>query len=663
VQSTAVSLPDRRTTTRRITSLFAPYRGQVTLVASLIVITGVMGIANPLLIRYIFDDALFVAGGPNLRLLSIFVGAMTVITLSSAAIGVWQTLIANRLGNRVMQDLRDRLFEHLQTMDLAFFTSTRTGQIQSRLGNDVGGIQSVVTDTASSILSNVVTVSSAVVAMALLSWRLTIVSLLVLPLFVYFQIRVGRRRRLVASDTQASLADMSAITEESLSVSGMLLSKVFNRQAAEVARYRAENARQAQLQVTKTMTGQWFFAIVQSFFNLLPALIYLVAGLVLAGVLLPGAAGSLTAGILVAFTTLQSRLLFPLIRMLQVAVEVQTSLALFTRIFEYLDLKPQITDRPGARALEPAEVSGHVRFEHVWFRYPEPRPLVALDNGGDPGGERIALDPAARDGSGPAARDGDGTLDPQGWILRDLDLEIRPGQLAALVGPSGSGKTTTSYLIPRLYDVTEGRLTIDGVDVRDVTLSSLTDQIGMVTQDTYLFHASVRENLRYANPDAGDDELVAAARAANIHDTIMRFEDGYDTIVGERGYRMSGGEKQRLSIARVILADPRILILDEATSALDTTSERLVQQALEPLMAQRTTLAIAHRLSTILAADVIFVLVDGQLVEQGTHAELLDRGGHYARLYEEQFGGGEVEARCADGVILPSGRVLADVDR
>jgi ATP-binding cassette subfamily B protein len=693
VQSTAVSLPDRRTTTRRITSLFAPYRGQVTLVASLIVITGVMGIANPLLIRYIFDDALFVAGGPNLRLLSIFVGAMTVITLSSAAIGVWQTLIANRLGNRVMQDLRDRLFEHLQTMDLAFFTSTRTGQIQSRLGNDVGGIQSVVTDTASSILSNVVTVSSAVVAMALLSWRLTIVSLLVLPLFVYFQIRVGRRRRLVASDTQASLADMSAITEESLSVSGMLLSKVFNRQAAEVARYRAENARQAQLQVTKTMTGQWFFAIVQSFFNLLPALIYLVAGLVLAGVLLPGAAGSLTPGILVAFTTLQSRLLFPLIRMLQVAVEVQTSLALFTRIFEYLDLKPQITDRPGARALEPGEVSGHVRLEHVWFRYPEPRPLAALDNAGDPGGERIALDPAtrdgsaaaarnvngsgsaaregdgsgpvapARDGSGPVARAGDGTFDPQGWILRDLDLEIRPGQLAALVGPSGSGKTTTSYLIPRLYDVTEGRLTIDGVDVRDVTLSSLADQIGMVTQDTYLFHASVRENLRYANPDASDDELVAAARAANIHDTIMRFEDGYDTIVGERGYRMSGGEKQRLSIARVILADPRILILDEATSALDTTSERLVQQALEPLMAQRTTLAIAHRLSTILAADVIFVLVDGQLVEQGTHAELLDRGGHYAKLYEEQFGGGEVEARCADGVVLPSGRVLADVDR
>jgi ATP-binding cassette subfamily B protein len=601
-----------------------------------------MGIVNPVLIRYIFDSALFVEGGPKLDLLGLFVAAMAVVTLASAVIGVWQTFIANRLGNRVMQDLRDRLFAHLQTMDLAFFTSTRTGQIQSRLGNDVGGIQSVVTDTASSILANIVTVLSAVVAMTVLSWRLTIVSLLVLPLFVRLQIRVGRRRRVVASDTQASLADMSAITEESLSISGMLLSKVFNRQAAEIERYRAENARQAQLQVTKTMTGQWFFAVVQSFFNLLPALIYLMAGFVLAGVLLPGAAGSLTAGILVAFTTLQSRLLFPLIRMLQVAVEVQTSLALFTRIFEYLDLQPQITDRPTAQALGPAAVSGHVRFEHVWFRYPPPRVLVSMDGEG----------PASNGGAAPAV------VDPSRWILRDLDLEVRPGQLAALVGPSGSGKTTTSYLIPRLYDVTEGRVTVDGIDVRDVTLGSLADQIGMVTQDTYLFHASVRENLRYANPDADDDALTAAARAANIHDTIMRFEDGYDTIVGERGYRMSGGEKQRLAIARVILADPRILILDEATSALDTTSERLVQQALEPLMAQRTTIAIAHRLSTILAADVIFVLVDGELVEQGTHAELLAHGGHYARLYEEQFSGGEVEARCADGIILPSGRVM-----
>jgi ATP-binding cassette subfamily B protein len=567
-------------------------------------------------------------------------------------------------------------------MDLAFFTATRTGQIQSRLGNDVGGIQTVVTDTASTILSNIVIVTGALVAMVVLSWRLTVVSLVLMPLFVVLQIRVGRRRRAIASDTQASLADMTAITEESLSVSGILLSKVFNRQAAEISRYRAENARQAGLQVDRTMTGQWFFALIRSFFGLLPAVIYLVTGLVIAGVVLPGASGALTPGVVVAFTTLQSRLLFPLIRMLQVAVEVQTSLALFTRIFEYLDLEPQITDRAGARELASDDVVGHVRLEHVWFRYPPPRlPLsvVEADSGPQsPGrvvdgqvsrpaepvhrafrGTRIREVPMAPvpPDTAPLGTDGAGQ-----WVLRDVDLEIRPGQLAALVGPSGSGKTTTSYLIPRLYDVTRGRVTIDGVDVRDVTLGSLADQIGIVTQDTYLFHSSVRENLRYAKPDADDDELVAAATAANIHDTIMRFEDGYDTIVGERGYRMSGGEKQRLSIARVILADPRILILDEATSALDTTSERLVQQALEPLMERRTTLAIAHRLSTILAAHVIFVLVAGELVEQGTHAELLARGGRYAQLYEEQFGGGEVEARCADGIILPSGRVLANVE-
>ena len=634
---------DRRATVRRVVRLFSPYRGQVALVAALIVVTGGMELVNPLLTKLVFDDALFVEGGPRLRLLLLLVGTMATVTLTSAALGVWQTLIANRLGNRVMQDLRDDLFAHLQRMDLAFFTATRTGQIQSRLGNDVGGVQTVVTDTASTILSNVVVVVGAVVAMFLLSWQLTVVSLVLLPLFVLLQLRVGRTRRAVASDTQSSLAEMTSITEESLSVSGMLLSKIFNRQATEISRYRTENARQAQLQVTQTMTGQWFFAVVRSFFQLLPAIIYLVTGLVLAGVALSGTAGTLTPGTVVAFTTLQSRVLFPLIRLLQVSVEVQTSFALFARIFEYLDLEPQIVDRDTARDLDIERVRGDVRLERVWFQYPPPR----VTGNGVPDGQAIAPD-------GP---------DEQRWVLRDLDLRIRPGQLAALVGPSGSGKTTTSYLLPRLYDVTRGRVTIDHTDVRDVTLSSLTGLIGMVTQDTYLFHASVRENLRYAKPDASDDDLVAAARAANIHDTIMRFEDGYDTVVGERGYRMSGGEKQRLSIARVILADPRILILDEATSSLDTTSERLVQQALEPLMAERTTLAIAHRLSTILAADVIFVLVDGVLIEQGTHVELLARGGRYARLYEEQFGGGEVEARCADGIVLPSGRVLADADR
>ncbi|HEX6257773.1 MAG TPA: ABC transporter ATP-binding protein [Euzebyales bacterium] len=653
---------DRRATLRRVVRLFAPHRAQAALVAVLIVITGAMELVNPILTKWIFDRALFVDGGPYLGLLVTLVAAMATVTLTSAVLGVWQTLIANRLGNRVMQELRDRLFAHLQGMDLAFFTATRTGQIQSRLGNDVGGVQTVVTDTASTVLSNIVIVAGALVTMFVLSWQLTVVSLVLLPLFIYLQLRVGRARRAVASDTQSSLAEMTAITEESLSISGMLLSKIFNRQAAEIARYRAENARQADLQVSQTMTGQWFFAVVRSFFSLLPAIIYLVTGLVLAGVTLSGSAGTLTPGTVVAFTTLQSRVLFPLIRLLQVSVEVQTSFALFGRIFEYLDLEPQIVDREDAVALDADAVTGDVRFDRVWFRYPA-APRVAVEapdaQPGVPTGQRVAGDGQAGTQDGQAG--GQAPTDP--WVLRDLSLRVQPGQLAALVGPSGSGKTTTSYLIPRLYDVTRGHVTVDGTDVRDVTLASLAGLIGMVTQDTYLFHASVRENLRYANPDATDDELIAAARAANIHDTIMRFADGYDTVVGERGYRMSGGEKQRLSIARVILADPKILILDEATSALDTTSERLVQQALEPLMAQRTTLAIAHRLSTILAADVIFVLVDGVLVEQGTHTELLARGGRYAQLYEEQFSGGEVEARCADGVILPSGRVLADADR
>jgi ATP-binding cassette subfamily B protein len=654
---------DRRATLRRVVRLFAPHRAQAALVAVLIVVTGAMELVNPILTKWVFDRALFVDGGPYLGLLFTLVAAMATVTLTSAVLGVWQTLITNRLGNRVMQELRDRLFAHLQAMDLAFFTATRTGQIQSRLGNDVGGVQTVVTDTASTVLSNVVVVVGALVTMFVLSWQLTVVSLVLLPLFIYLQLRVGRARRAVASDTQSSLAEMTAITEESLSVSGMLLSKIFNRQATEIARYRAENARQAELQVSQTMTGQWFFAVVRSFFSLLPAIIYLVTGLVLAGVALSGSAGTLTPGTVVAFTTLQSRVLFPLIRLLQVSVEVQTSFALFGRIFEYLDLEPQIVDREDAVALDTSAVTGDVRFDRVWFRYPAaPRVLAEVsDSTGQDAPATVQVE--AQEGY-PGAWDGrDGDAPSDSWVLRDLSLRVQPGQLAALVGPSGSGKTTTSYLIPRLYDVTRGSVTVDGTDVRDVTLASLATLVGMVTQDTYLFHASVRENLRYANPDATDDDLIAAARAANIHDTIMRFADGYDTVVGERGYRMSGGEKQRLSIARVILADPKILILDEATSALDTTSERLVQQALEPLMAQRTTIAIAHRLSTILAADVIFVLVDGVLVEQGTHTELLARGGRYAQLYEEQFSGGEVEARCADGVILPSGRVLADVDR
>jgi len=598
--------------TRRVFGLFTPYRSRLALIALAILVSAGLGVITPFLTQAVFDRALFAPGGPDLPLLYGLVAAMVVIPLVAALIGVYQTYLTTALGNGVMKDLRDRLFSHLQSMDLAFFTATKTGAIQSRLANDVGGVQSVVTDTASSILSNTVTVIASLVAMLLLSWQLTIVAVVMLPLFIWLQVRVGRVRRKLASRTQSSLSDMTAITQESLSVSGVLLAKVFNRQRFETARYREENARQADLQVRQTMTGQSFFAVVQTFFTITPALVYLAAGIALAQ-----NSSQISAGTLVAFTTLQARLLFPIVALMRVSIEVQTSLALFARIFEYLDLRPSIIDAPDATEVRKESVRGRIELTDVSFRYTD-----------------------------------------AGWALRDVSLVIEPGKLAAIVGPSGAGKTTLSYLIPRLYDVDGGSITIDGHDIRDLTQASVADLIGMVTQDTYLFHATVADNLRYANEGASDDQLREAARAANIDERIMSFEQGYDTVVGERGYRLSGGEKQRLAIARVLLKDPRILILDEATSALDTTSERLVQQALETVMHGRTTIAIAHRLSTILAADVIFAIDGGRIVERGTHEELLDQGGLYARLYSEQFAGGRVQARCADGVVFNDGFVV-----
>ena len=621
--------PDR--ITRRIAYCFRPYSFQVVFVGALICVTAGIGVVNPLLIQVVFDHAIFPSSGtPNLNLLWLLGAVMASVSIVTGVLGISQSFLTIRMGQRVMRDIRDQLYQHLQTLSMGFFTDTRTGEIQSRVADDVGGVQKVVTTTISDVISNSVIFVSTLIAMLILSWELTLVAVGTTPFFFLISRVVGRRRKAVAAETQKVTAEVTAITQETLSISGILLSKLFGRQNQEIARFHTENQKLSDLIIRQYMTGQWFFAVMQIFFSISPVMIYVLAGYLIYGL----GPSAISAGTVVAFTTLQSRLYFPIGRLLEVSVELQASLALFERIFSYLDIESDISDDKDAIDLAPETVLGKVSFEDVRINY----------------GSKYLTKVGFRDS------------DDEQWALDGVSFEIKPGQLAAFVGPTGAGKTTLSYLIPRLYDATQGLVSIDDINVKKIQRSSLAKIIGYVSQETYLFHASVGKNLKYGNPAATQEQMESAAKAAYIHDRILEFEQGYDTIVGERGYRLSGGERQRLSIARVLLHDPKILILDEATSALDTSSERLVQTALEPLMKNRTTIAIAHRLSTILAADVIYTIDNGKVIESGTHSELLFNRGLYSQLFEEQFYSGRIESRCRDGIVLSDGSIVNTTD-
>jgi ATP-binding cassette, subfamily B, bacterial len=569
----------RRANLRRISALFLPYWPRLSGLLGLIVVSAALGVVP----AFLLQRALEAIQRSDTRALSLNAAGMIVIAVVTGVLGVVQTLLSNQVGQRVMHDLRAAVFRHLQRLSLAFFTRTRTGEVQSRIQNDIGGVQNVVTNTATSIASNVTTVAATIVGMFVLNWKLALFALALIPVFVLLTRRVGNERRRIAKTTQETLADISSQVQESLSVSGILLGKTMGRGAELADRFESDSLRLAELEVRQRMAGRWVMASIQTSFAVMPAAVYWFGGLALAH-----GSTAVSVPMLVAFTTLQTRLFFPVGSLLGVGLDVQTSLALFDRIFEYLDQPVDIAEKP--EALDAID-AGDVEFDHVWFRY-----------------------------------------GAEAWTLADVDFTVPVGTTTALVGETGSGKTTLAYLTARLYDVDRGSVSIGGVDVRDLTFAALSDLVGVVSQETYLFHASIAENLRYAKPAATDAELEQAAAAARIHHVIAALPDGYDTVVGERGYRFSGGEKQRIAIARTILRNPPILVLDEATSSLDTETERLVQEALDRLSEGRTTIAIAHRLSTIRDADQIVVLDHGRVVELGRHEELLARGGRYALL-------------------------------
>lgn len=576
------SLPEPPAQLRRIFRLFRPYRGRLAVVGLLVGASSLVAVASPFMLREILDTAI-----PQGRtgLLSLLALGMILTAVLSSVFGVVQTLISTTVGQRVMHDLRTAVYAQLQRMPLAFFTRTRTGEVQSRIANDIGGMQATVTSTATSLVSNLTAVIATVVAMLALDWRLTVVSLLLLPVFVWISRRVGRERKRITLQRQKQMATMAATVTESLSVSGILLGRTMGRADSLTKSFAEESERLVDLEVRSNMAGRWRMSVIGIVMAAMPAVIYWAAGFVL-----QSGGTVVSIGTLVAFVSLQQGLFRPAVSLLATGVQMQTSLALFQRIFEYLDLPVDITDPEKPVALD--KVRGEVRFDGVDFSYDE------------------------KDGN----------------TLHGIDLTVPAGGSLAVVGPTGSGKSTLSYLVPRLYDVTGGRVLLDGVDVRDLSFETLARAVGVVSQETYLFHASVAENLRFAKPEATDEEIETAARAAQIHDHIASLPDGYDTLVGERGYRFSGGEKQRLAIARTILRDPPVLVLDEATSALDTRTEHAVQRAIDALSEGRTTITIAHRLSTVRDADQIVVLDAGRTAERGTHQELIDRDGRYAAL-------------------------------